>query len=69
MTTYPVRCQLVENPHDGPPRSEDGSEYVGEFGVADMVDGNVVITLDSGVVVQDSACWWDEVKGREEEKD
>lgn len=67
MTTYPVRCQLVEgSAYEGPPRPEDGNPHVGEFGVADFIDDKVIITLDSGVVVQDQDCWWVEAPGHED---
>lgn len=62
MTTYPIRCKLVEgSAHEGPPRPEDNNPHVGEFGVAEMVDGKVVIHLDSGVDVDDAVCWWESV--------
>jgi hypothetical protein len=64
---YPIRCKLVEgDPHDGPPRPEDNNPHVGEMGVAEERDGQVVIVLDSGVEVADSDCWWVEVKSASE---
>ncbi len=70
MDTFPMRCQIVEgNPYDGPPRSEDGSPYIGEFGVVDMVDGKEVVTLDNGTVVDGSQCWWAPVAPKVDEED
>jgi len=69
MTTYPVRCQLVVgSEYEGPPRPEDNNPHVGEFGVADFIDDKVVITLDSGVVVQDCDCWWVEAVAQDDEE-
>lgn len=60
---YPVRARIVDVTGgylgDIPMRTPPVSiPHIGEEGLAEMVDGSVRITLDSGAVLWGYECWW-----------
>lgn len=65
---YPTRCQIIDvtDAEVFPGikgRTPDASRpYVGEFGVAELIDGAVRITLDGGGVLMGYECWWTTVE-------
>lgn len=62
---YPIRCQIIdvggEEIYPGiiAKTPEISKPYIGQLGVARrLLDGNVRITLDNGVVLMGYECWW-----------
>lgn len=67
--SYPVRCQIIDAAGEQfgqfTARTPDASRpYIGEFGIAERVEGDVRITLESGETLMGYECWWTPLEGK-----
>lgn len=60
---YPTRCRIVDvngqTFHGIKIRTPDKSyPHLGKYGLAELEDGLVKITLDDGNIIYGYECWW-----------